>query len=83
MFPTKPLALATNSHLKKEIKDMKTKLQLILMLTCFFCLTGCQSEVDKCTDALVKGNEPYKDNAQKASFEGDSRLECLKANRGK
>jgi hypothetical protein len=62
---------------------MKTKLTLILILTCFLCLTGCQSEVDKCVDALVKGNEPYKDKAEKASYEGSFRLNCLKASQGR
>jgi uncharacterized protein YgiB involved in biofilm formation len=43
---------------------MKTKIPLILLVTCFFCLTGCQqkneqaikSEVDKCVDAQVKAD---------------------------
>jgi hypothetical protein len=72
-LPPKPLALATNSRLKKGIKDMKTKLSLILMLSCFFCLIGCQSEVDKCTNAFVK----------KGADEAGSRLVCLEAATGK
>ena len=48
--PPKPLAVTTNSHLKKE-RDMKTKLPLILMA---FLIIGCQptkSEIDKCVEA--------------------------------
>jgi len=54
---------------------MKTKLPLILMLACSFCLTGCQSEVDKCVEALTKqfGKEQ----------EGLIRIDCLKAQSGK
>jgi hypothetical protein len=76
-LPPKPLALATNSLLKKGVKEMKKKLPLILMLSCFFCLTGCQSEVDKCVEAIVKIDP--KDIAQ----EGKARIACLKAQAGK
>jgi len=54
---------------------MKTKLPLILMLACFFCLTGCQSEVDKCVEANIKQFGKGQ--------EGAMRLECLKAQSGK
>jgi len=30
---------------------MKTKIPLILLVACLFCLTGCKSEVDKCVEA--------------------------------
>ena len=61
---------------------MKTKTPLIVILTCFICLTGCQSEVDKCTNALVKANEPYKNSAEKADAEARARFGCLGASRG-
>lgn len=43
------------------------------LLICFFTLVGCQSEVDKCTDAWVK----------KGTDEANARLGCLRAASGK
>ena len=61
---------------------MKTKLPLILLFIGFFCLTGCKSEVDKCVEALVKRDGAYKNSAEKAGYEADYRLGCLRAQAG-
>ena len=64
---------------------MKTAIskKLTFALIALVCaLVGCQSEVDKCTDALVKANGPYKTSEEKAQVEGGIRIACLKASRG-
>ena len=61
---------------------MKTKLPLILLFVCFFCLTGCQSEVDKCTDAYMKADATWKNSAEKAEREAHYRFSCLRASKG-
>jgi len=54
----------------------------IAILVLAWALVGCQSEVDKCTDALVKANGPYKTSEEKAQAEGGIRIACLKASKG-
>lgn len=51
---------------------MKTKLTLIALL---MTVVGCQSEVDKCANALMKD--------KKDLGEGAARLYCLEAQAGK
>ena len=64
---------------------MKTAINKKFTITIFALLgflVGCQSEVDKCTDALVKANGPYKTSEEKAQAEGGIRIACLKASKG-
>jgi len=53
------------------------------LLICVLTLLGCSSEVDKCTDAIVKMHEPYKDAAERSDQEAMARLGCLRAASGK
>jgi hypothetical protein len=45
-------------------------------------LVGCQSEVDKCTDAYMKADAPWKNSAEKAEREAHFRFSCLRASKG-
>ena len=45
-------------------------------------LVGCQSEVDKCTDAYMKADAPWKNSAEKAEREAQFRFACLRASKG-
>jgi hypothetical protein len=54
----------------------------IAILVLAWALVGCQSEVDKCTEAFMKANEPYKNKAERAEQESYFRYGCLKANKG-
>ncbi len=51
---------------------VKTKLPIAIVVL-IWALVGCQSEVDKCVNALVK----------QGSAEAGARLMCLKAQSGK
>jgi hypothetical protein len=48
-----------------------------------FILLGCQSEIDKCVDAGLRANEPYKTAQDKSQTELGLRIGCLKASTGK
>jgi hypothetical protein len=48
-----------------------------------FILLGCQSEIDKCVDAGLRANEPYKTAQEKSETEMQFRMACLKASAGK
>jgi hypothetical protein len=58
-------------------------MKILGLLICVLTLLGCSSEVDKCTDAIVKMHEPYKDAAERSDQEAMARLGCLKAASGK
>jgi hypothetical protein len=58
-------------------------MKILGLLICVLTLLGCRSEVDKCTDAIVKMHEPYRDAADRSDQEGVARLGCLKAASGK
>jgi hypothetical protein len=55
------------------------------LLVCILMLTACQpkSEIDKCTEAIVKMNEPYKNDPERNEMEARSRIKCLQAQSGK
>ncbi len=53
------------------------------LLVCFLMLASCRSEVDKCTDAIVKMNSPYKNEEDRNGMEAGARFECLRAQAGK
>jgi hypothetical protein len=48
-----------------------------------FILLGCQSEIDKCVEAGLKADEPYKSAQDKSATEVGYRIGCLKASAGK
>ena len=54
-------------------------------LICILILAGCQpkSDVDKCVEAILKADGPYRNKEDKNDSEADARLECLKAQAGK
>ena len=52
------------------------------LLVCFLMLASCRSEVDKCTDAIVKMNKPYKNEQELNDMEAGARVECLRAQAG-
>jgi hypothetical protein len=64
---------------------MKTAINKKFTITIFallWVLVGCQSEVDKCTDAYMKADGPWKNNAEKAEREAQFRFACLRASKG-
>ena len=58
-------------------------MKILGLLICVLTLLGCSSEVDKCTDEIVKMHEPYKDAAERSDQEAMARLGCLRAASGK
>lgn len=54
-------------------------MKILGLLICVLTLLGCSSEVDKCTNAIVKMHEPYEDAADRSDQEARARLVCLKA----
>ena len=54
-----------------------------LIFGTMFVLLGCQSEIDKCVDAGLRANEPYKTAQDKSQKELEFRIFCLKASTGK
>jgi hypothetical protein len=52
------------------------------LLALAWVLVGCQSEVDKCTDAYMKADAPWKNNAEKVEREAHFRFACLRASKG-
>lgn len=55
------------------------------LLFCVLILAACQpkSEIDKCTEALVKINKSYKDDEERNFFEAQARLICMREQAGK
>ena len=53
--------------------------QTILLMSALI-LTACQpkSEIDKCTEALVKINKTYKDDEERNFYEAQARLMCMR-----
>ena len=64
------------------MKIIVNKKLSIGLITLVWALIGCQSEVDKCTEAFVKSNEPYKNKAERTEEEARFRFACLKASKG-
>ena len=60
---------------------MKQFILLVSALT----LMGCQpkSEIDKCTEALIKINKTYKDDEERNFYEAQARLMCMREQAGK
>ena len=54
----------------------------IAIVVLVWTLVGCQSEVDKCTDAYMKADAPWKNSAEKAEREAQFRFACLRASKG-
>ena len=62
-------------------KTVNKKLTIAIVLM-GWALVGCQSEVDKCTDAYMKADAPWKNDAEKAQREAQFRFACLRASKG-
>jgi hypothetical protein len=55
----------------------------VFIFVTMFILLGCQSEIDKCVEVGLKGNEPFESAKDKAYWEFQYRVGCLKASSGK
>ena len=64
------------------MKTAVNKKLTIAVVTLVWALVGCQSEVDKCTDAYMKADAPWKNDAEKAQREAQFRFGCLRASKG-
>lgn len=61
---------------------VKNKLTIGLVAL-VWTLVGCQSEIDKCVNAIVKKDEPFKNAQEKNQLEAQARVFCLRAQAGK
>lgn len=63
------------------------KASVSFMLIGITVLTGCDAgisgQIEKCVQAVMVSNEPYKNKADKAETEALARTYCLKAAAGK
>ena len=64
------------------MKTTVNKKLTIGLITLVWAFIGCKSEIDKCTEAFVKSNEPYKNKAERTEEEARFRFACLKASKG-
>ena len=64
------------------MKTAVSKKLPIAIVVLAWALVGCQSEVDKCTDAYMKADAPWKNDAEKAQREAQFRFACLRASKG-
>ena len=64
------------------MKKTVSKKLPIAILVLVWALVGCQSEVDKCVNSLMK-RDKYENEKEKNEYEAMYRVGCLKAQSGK
>ncbi len=74
----------------KKINQNKNTVNKYLMIGVLFlcvCLAGCDSgisgQIEKCVQATVASNGPFKNDHEKLEMESIARLMCLKSASGK
>lgn len=55
----------------------------LLLITLLLVLTSCSSDVEKCVEAYIRADGPFKNDAEKNDSESRGRIICLRAQSGK
>lgn len=65
------------------MKILKIFAALLLCINLVGCDSGISGQIEKCVQAAIVSNGPYKDNKDKAETEVIARQLCLRAASGK